>query len=183
MKGRLDLRESHNVVSIDPPGCVDIDDACSLRELSDCYEVGIHIADVSYYIPFNSPLDRFARDRSTSVYGSIASSSPQLSRGPSHRHDSACSLHQHMLAPLWVRSARLFRVHLLRQEFSFFFPLSSRDLRCGETAVVCAYSDSFEAFSCLPAGTGSCRKQAGSGHRESVQEPELAVRVHGQRCV
>ena len=80
MKGRLDLRESHNVVSIDPPGCVDIDDACSLRELSDCYEVGIHIADVSYYIPFNSPLDRFARDRSTSVYGSIASSYPQLSR-------------------------------------------------------------------------------------------------------
>lgn len=102
MRGRLDLRESHNVVSIDPPGCVDIDDACSLRELPDCYEVGIHIADVSYYIPFNSPLDRFARDRSTSVYVAMASSSPQLSRGPSYRHDSAGSLHQHLLAPLRV---------------------------------------------------------------------------------
>ena len=65
--GREDIRETHNVVSIDPPGCVDIDDAISLRELTDCYEVGIHIADVCYYIPFNSPLDRFARERATSV--------------------------------------------------------------------------------------------------------------------
>ena len=39
----------------------------SLREVDGCYEVGIHIADVSHYIPFDSPLDRFARDRSTSV--------------------------------------------------------------------------------------------------------------------
>ena len=46
---------------------MDIDDAVSLRELTDCYEVGIHIADVCYYIPFNSPLDRFARERATSV--------------------------------------------------------------------------------------------------------------------
>lgn len=67
MEGRLDIRATHNVVSIDPPGCVDIDDACSLREVDGCYEVGIHIADVSHYIPFDSPLDRFARDRSTSV--------------------------------------------------------------------------------------------------------------------
>ena len=65
---RQDLRYTHNVISIDPPGCVDIDDACSLRELDDCYEIGIHIADVTYYLPFNSPLDRFARERSTSVY-------------------------------------------------------------------------------------------------------------------
>ena len=30
--------------------------------------MGIHIADVTYYLPFNSALDRFARERSTSVY-------------------------------------------------------------------------------------------------------------------
>lgn len=56
------------MISIDPIGCVDIDDACSLREIDNCYEVGIHIADVCYYLPYNSPLDRFARERGTSVY-------------------------------------------------------------------------------------------------------------------
>ena len=66
--GRQDLRASHNVVSIDPPGCVDIDDACSLREFPDYYEIGVHIADVAFYLPANSPLDRFAQQRATSVY-------------------------------------------------------------------------------------------------------------------
>ena len=56
------------IVSIDPPGCKDIDDALHARDLPNGnIEVGIHIADVCYYIPFNSPLDRFARERATSV--------------------------------------------------------------------------------------------------------------------
>ena len=55
-------------MSIDPIGCVDIDDACSLREIDGFYEVGIHIADVCHYLALDSALDRLARERATSVY-------------------------------------------------------------------------------------------------------------------
>ena len=69
MKGRRDLRHSHIVMSIDPPGCVDIDDALSLKSLPNGrLELGVHIADVTHYVPEHSGLDREARARSTTVY-------------------------------------------------------------------------------------------------------------------
>jgi exoribonuclease R len=44
MLGRRDLRQSHCVVSIDPPGCTDIDDALSLCQLPNGnYELGVHM--------------------------------------------------------------------------------------------------------------------------------------------
>ena len=68
-RGREDLRESVCVVSIDPPGCKDIDDALHARDLSNGnIEVGIHIADVTYYMKHGSALDKEACDRSTSTY-------------------------------------------------------------------------------------------------------------------
>jgi singapore isolate B (sub-type 7) whole genome shotgun sequence assembly, scaffold_0 len=68
-RGRVDLRENCCIVSIDPPGCKDIDDALHARDLPNGHiEVGIHIADVSYYIKHDSPLDQEARNRSTSTY-------------------------------------------------------------------------------------------------------------------
>ena len=46
------------IVSIDPPGCKDSDDALHARLLENGNnEVGVHIADVTYYIKHNSPLD------------------------------------------------------------------------------------------------------------------------------
>ena len=65
---RMDLR-SLPIVSIDPPGCKDIDDAlhCILLP-SGNYEVGVHIADVTYFIAPDSPLDLEAAQRSTSTY-------------------------------------------------------------------------------------------------------------------
>ena len=57
------------MVSIDPPGCKDIDDALHARDLSNGnIEVGIHIADVTYYMKHGSALDKEACDRSTSTY-------------------------------------------------------------------------------------------------------------------
>ena len=47
------------IVSIDPPGCKDIDDALHARDLPNGnVEVGIHIADVTYYMKHNSALDK-----------------------------------------------------------------------------------------------------------------------------
>lgn len=65
---RRDLRD-RLVCSIDPPGCVDIDDALHYKDLSptEC-EVGIHIADVSYFVREGTAIDLEARERGTTVY-------------------------------------------------------------------------------------------------------------------
>jgi ribonuclease R len=47
----------------------DFDDAISIREIKKgVYEVGVHIADVSYYVETDSALDKAAYERATSVY-------------------------------------------------------------------------------------------------------------------
>ena len=66
---RRDLRVSRRVVSIDPPGCMDIDDALSVYRLPNGnIEVGVHIADVTAFVAQGSPLDIEALHRGTSVY-------------------------------------------------------------------------------------------------------------------
>lgn len=57
-----------NIYSIDPVGCIDIDDAIHIKEFEDYYEIGIHIADVSYYIEENSTIDLEIQKRAESIY-------------------------------------------------------------------------------------------------------------------
>lgn len=57
-----------NIFSIDPEGCLDIDDATHLKEYIDYYEVGIHIADVSEFVTVNSELDIETQKRLFSIY-------------------------------------------------------------------------------------------------------------------
>ncbi|MEM1216187.1 MAG: ribonuclease R [Bacteroidota bacterium] len=55
--------------TIDPLTAKDFDDALSYRELENGqFEVGVHIADVTHYVPAKSQLDQEAYKRSTSVY-------------------------------------------------------------------------------------------------------------------
>jgi len=66
--GRVDLR-SRFVVSIDPPGCTDVDDAFHVNVIDECtFELGIHIADVTYFVKAGSLLDEEAAHRCTTVY-------------------------------------------------------------------------------------------------------------------
>lgn len=67
-KLRQDFRNL-DVCSIDPPGCTDIDDALHCRFLeSGNIEVGVHIADVGYFVQPNSMTDKEAASRGTTVY-------------------------------------------------------------------------------------------------------------------
>ncbi len=64
---RRDLRE-RNTFTIDPVDAKDFDDAISIDQVENGVRLGVHIADVSSYVEWDSPLDVCARDRACSVY-------------------------------------------------------------------------------------------------------------------
>ncbi|MFV8365577.1 ribonuclease R [uncultured Flavobacterium sp.] len=65
---RRDMRDTLTF-TIDPKDAKDFDDALSFKKLENGnYEIGIHIADVSYYLQEGTILDDEAYQRATSVY-------------------------------------------------------------------------------------------------------------------
>ena len=87
LEGRTDLRDLVTF-TIDPETAKDFDDALSVRPERDGLRAWVHIADVSYFVPAGSALDRGAAGRANSVYvpGRVA---PML---PPELSDEACSL-------------------------------------------------------------------------------------------
>ncbi|KAL3641771.1 hypothetical protein CASFOL_012586 [Castilleja foliolosa] len=68
LKSRIDLRNLC-VFTIDPSTASDLDDALSVEKLPNgVFRVGVHIADVSYFVQPNTPLDIDSKIRSTTVY-------------------------------------------------------------------------------------------------------------------
>jgi ribonuclease R len=66
--GREDITEKL-IITIDPPDSKDFDDAISLQKNADGnWELGVHIADVSFFVGPSSPLDAEAGRRGNSVY-------------------------------------------------------------------------------------------------------------------
>lgn len=88
IKKRRDYREV-TTFTIDPADAKDFDDALSIRELrTGLYEIGVHIADVSYYVKENTVLDKEAFARATSVY-LVDRTIPML---PERLSNGVCSL-------------------------------------------------------------------------------------------
>ena len=91
LKGRKDFRDTFTF-TIDPADAKDFDDALSFKALPNGnYEVGVHIADVSYYVRPGSLVDKEARERGTSVY-LVDRTVPML---PEKLCNKLCSLRPH----------------------------------------------------------------------------------------
>jgi VacB/RNase II family 3'-5' exoribonuclease len=90
IENRKDFRNL-NVFTIDDESSKDLDDAISIRKIEESqeYEIGVHISDVSFFIPNNSLLDFEAKERCSSIYLPSNEIIPML---PLELSEDLCSL-------------------------------------------------------------------------------------------
>ncbi|KAH9387231.1 exosome complex exonuclease DIS3/RRP44 [Nematocida major] len=138
---REDLRE-YPIASIDPEGCVDIDDALhAVNNPDGTIEVGVHIADVTHFVKADSCLDREGRIRGCTTY----LPNRRIDMLPSLLGTNLCSLHKNVdrlaFSVIWrlriekdkvVFQDRRFAKTVIRSKESFTYDQASHALETGE---------------------------------------------------
>jgi exoribonuclease-2 len=77
-----------SIMTIDGQATQDFDDAISLENRGDHFRLGVHIADVGYYVKKDDPVDRAALERGSSIYMPDC----KISMLPSLLAEDLCSL-------------------------------------------------------------------------------------------
>jgi Exoribonuclease R len=160
--GRKDFRKVLTF-TIDPADAKDFDDALSFRKLDNGnYEVGVHIADVSYYVKPGTPVDAEAQTRGTSVY-LVDRTVPML---PEKLSNKLCSLRPNEEK---LTFSAVFEVTPLAKVINPWF---------GRTHIISDYRFSYElAQSIIDAGDNAMAEQFGEGSECGVVPDEVKEAV------
>ncbi|MBQ4388917.1 MAG: ribonuclease R [Bacteroidales bacterium] len=164
-KDRAHRRDFRKVLTftIDPADAKDFDDALSFRKLENGnYEVGVHIADVTWYVRPDTPVDKEAQARGTSVY-LVDRTVPML---PEKLSNKLCSL----------------RPHEEKLTFSAVFELTPQakviNPWFGRTNIISDYRFDYElAQAIIEAGDAAMEQEFGAGSECGVVPAEVKEAV------
>ena len=160
--GRKDFRKVLTF-TIDPADAKDYDDALSFRKLDNGnYEVGIHIADVTYYVKPGTPVDIEAQARGTSVY-LVDRTVPML---PEKLSNKLCSLRPHEEK---LTFSAVFEITPLAKVINPWF---------GRTEIISDYRFSYElAQEIIDAGDEAMKQEFGAGSECGIVPDEVKEAV------
>ena len=160
--GRKDFRKVLTF-TIDPADAKDYDDALSFRKLDNGnYEVGVHIADVSYYVKPGTPVDAEAQTRGTSVY-LVDRTVPML---PEKLSNKLCSLRPNEEK---LTFSAVFEITPLAKVINPWF---------GRTEIISDYRFSYElAQAIIDAGDNAMLTQFGEGSECGIVPDEVKEAV------
>ena len=160
--GRKDFRKTLTF-TIDPADAKDYDDALSFRKLDNGnFEVGIHIADVTYYVKPGTPVDIEAQARGTSVY-LVDRTVPML---PEKLSNKLCSLRPHEEK---LTFSAVFEITPLAKVINPWF---------GRTEIISDYRFSYElAQEIIDAGDEAMKQEFGAGSECGIVSDEVKEAV------
>ena len=160
--GRKDFRKTLTF-TIDPADAKDYDDALSFRKLDNGnFEVGVHIADVTYYVKPGTPVDIEAQARGTSVY-LVDRTVPML---PEKLSNKLCSLRPHEEK---LTFSAVFEITLLAKVINPWF---------GRTMITSDYRFSYElAQEIIDAGDAAMKQEFGAGSECGIVPDEVKEAV------
>ena len=160
--GRKDFRKTLTF-TIDPADAKDYDDALSFRKLDNGnFEVGVHIADVTYYVKPGTPVDIEAQARGTSVY-LVDRTVPML---PEKLSNKLCSLRPHEEK---LTFSAVFEITPMAKVINPWF---------GRTMITSDYRFSYElAQEIIDAGDEAMKQDFGAGSECGIVPDEVKEAV------
>ena len=180
LKGRKDFRDTLTF-TIDPADAKDFDDAISFKKLQNGhYEVGVHIADVSYYVKPGTAVDKEARERGTSVY-LVDRTVPMLPEKLCNKlcslrpdEDKLCFSTVFEMTPKAEVKERWIGRTVIRSNHRFSYEQAQEVIDAGEEAPASEINEAILTLNAMAAKMKARRVKAGA---ISFDRPEMKVEV------